>query len=155
MQNVWTIFIKKCSENYGGLVPVGMHVNVENLESAFWNEDNYNGVVKLSSLQLNQDVQQYYYVSTKLNVTDNILNNNLNKFVGFTDSQGNFNYGSYVEYVKEKVSPYGLMIDGFGISTNANIYATNGIYSGLDETQQGEIIVRMWMQFLLMDAWEE
>lgn len=79
-----------------------MHVNVENLESAFWNEDNYNGVVKLSSLQLNQDVQQYYYVSTKLNVTDNILNNNLNKFVGFTDSQGNFNYGSYVEYVKEK-----------------------------------------------------
>ncbi len=134
---------KKCSENYGGLVPVGMHVNVENLESAFWNEDNYNGVVKLSSLQLNQDVQQYYYVSTKLNVTDNILNNNLNKFVGFTDSQGNFNYGSYVEYVKEKVSPYGLMIDGFGISTNANIYATNGIYSGLDETQQGEIIVRM------------
>ena len=52
-----------------------MHVNVENLESAFWNEDNYNGVVKLSSLQLNQDVQQYYYVSTKLNVTDNILNN--------------------------------------------------------------------------------
>ena len=43
---------------------------------------------KLSSLQLNQDVEQYYYVSTKLNVTDNILNNNLNKFVGFTDSQG-------------------------------------------------------------------
>lgn len=128
---------------YNNILPVGLHVDINKLSKSFWNQSDNEKLIDLTGLNVNDDVSEKFYIASNPNITDSNFQNNQKKFATYNDAEGTFYYGGYIQYIKSIVTPYPLLIDGFGISTNGNIYATNETYSGLSETSQGEVDVRM------------
>ena len=127
---------------YGYLTPVGAAGNASLLPSVVWSTAD--GVkLDVSRLSVSDMVKSSFFVTYSLQPTDRILLDNTVLFSTYSDSEGVFPYGGYVQAVMKAQTTYPVLIDRCGLSTNTNAFDAEGSVNGLSETEQGNGIVRM------------
>lgn len=136
--------LRYLEEGHGYTVPVSVCAGSERLDGAAWvtgdgKEYGYN----LSKLELSNEGADMYFVSYSLNSDDEVLVSEYARFAaGYSDSYGSFAFGGYIEEIKKLLDGH-VIIDRAGLSTNLNMFEAESYINGLDETEQGEGIVRM------------
>lgn len=131
-------------KNYGYVTPVGAKGNAQFISGSGWLEDYESLSFDVGKLEASDRTEGSFFVSYPLTAYDGLLlNHTKDLFGGYKDASGPFPYGGYVREIKKLQSAYPILADNIVLATDTNAFEKETAIHGLNETEQGNDLVRM------------